>query len=102
LIYFASAWLIAFLLKRLARQAIRFRRLNPKRRKTSPERQKTLQSLISGAISLIAFIIATLASLGLFLQPNTLIWMVGLYSTAFCLSARPLISDYLAGLSFIS
>jgi len=80
---------------------VRLGRLAPKSRKPSPERQKTLQSLISSAISLIVFIIATLASMGLFIQSDTLVWMVGLFSAAFGLGARPLISDYLAGLSFI-
>ena len=101
LIYFAFAWLIAFLLKPAVRQVIRLGKLTPNGRKTSPERLETLQSLISSAISLIAFILATLASLGLFIQANTLAWMVGLFSAAFGLGARPLISDYLAGLSFI-
>jgi small conductance mechanosensitive channel len=102
LIYFASAWLIAFLLKPLTRRAIRLGQLTANSRKSSPERQKTLQSLISSAVNLIAFSLATLASLGLFIQPNTLAWMVGLFSAAFGLGARPMISDYLAGLSFIT
>ncbi|MBU1659972.1 MAG: mechanosensitive ion channel family protein [Chloroflexi bacterium] len=101
LIYFASAWLLAFLLKRLVRRAMRLGQLAPRGRKPSPERQKTLQSLVSSAINLIVFIIAALASLGLFIQSDTLVWMVGLFSAAFGLGARPLISDYLAGLSFI-
>ncbi|MCJ7626188.1 MAG: mechanosensitive ion channel family protein [Anaerolineaceae bacterium] len=101
LIYFASAWVVAFFLKRLVRRAIRLGRLVPRSRKPSHQRQQTLQSLVSSAINLIVFIIATLASLGLFIQPDTLAWMVGLFSAAFGLGARPLISDYLAGLSFI-
>lgn len=101
LIYFGLAWLIAFLLNQLTRQVLRRRRLVPRDRKLRPERQKTLQSLISGAISLFAILIASLASLSLFVQADTLAWMVGLFSAAFGLGARPLISDYLAGLSFI-
>jgi small conductance mechanosensitive channel len=101
LIYFASAWLIAFVLKRITNRFIALGRLAPKERKLTLERQRTLQGLISGAISLFALIAATIASLGLFIQPDTLAWMVGLFSAAFGLGARPLISDYLAGLSFI-
>lgn len=101
LIYFVSAWVISFVLKRLVRRAVRFGRFSRQGSKPSVERQKTLQSLISSAISLMAFIIAFLASLGLFIQPDTLAWMVGLFSAAFGLGARPLISDYLSGLSFI-
>jgi small-conductance mechanosensitive channel len=101
LVYFASAGLVAFLLRRLAHRLVRLGRLAPRGRKPSPERQKTLQSLVSSAISLVVFIIAALASLGLFVNPDTLVWMVGLFSAAFGLGARPLISDFLAGLSFI-
>ena len=50
---------------------------------------------------MIAFVTAILASVGLFVDPDTLVWMVGLFSAAFGLGARPLISDYLAGISFI-
>jgi small conductance mechanosensitive channel len=101
LIYFVSAGLVSFLLRRLVRRAMRLGRLAPRGRKPRPERQKTLQSLVSSALSLIVFIIATLVSLGLFIQSDTLVWMVGLFSAAFGLGARPLISDFLAGLSFI-
>jgi len=101
LIYFASAWLIAFLIKRLVRRVLRFGQLAPKGHKPSMARQKTLQSLVSSSINLLVLIIAMLASLGLFIKPDTLAWMVGLFSAAFGLGARPLISDYLSGLSFI-
>ena len=77
LLYFASAWLIAILLKPIVHRAINLGKLTPNGRKPSPERQVTLQRLISSAISLIAFIIAVLVSLGLFIQPNTLAWMFG-------------------------
>jgi small conductance mechanosensitive channel len=101
MIYFALTWLVAFLLKYLVRRAVKLGRWAPKGRKSSPERQKTLQSLISGAISLGAIVVAIVLSLGLFIQPDTVAWMVGLFSAAFGLGARPLISDYLAGISFI-
>ena len=61
----------------------------------------TIQSLVTSATSLAAFVAAALASVGLFVDPDTLVWMVGLFSAAFGLGARPLISDYLAGVSFI-
>lgn len=72
-------------------------RHNPRR----ADRQRTLQLLISNAISIGAFIIAILASLTLFVSIDTLIWVVGLFSAAFGLGARPFISDYLTGLTFI-
>ena len=71
-------------------------RHNPRRQ----ERQKTLQSLLANVISVIAFLIATLATMTLFVSVDTLIWVVGLFSAAFGLGARPFISDYLTGLTF--
>jgi len=100
-IYFAIAWVIAFFLKRIAKRAIRQGRFSLKSRKPSFERQNTLVGLISGAINLAGFVIPSLVSLSIFIQPDTLVWMVGLFSAAFGLGARPLISDYLAGISFI-
>ena len=70
-------------------------------RSQRPERRKTIQSLISSFIGLVGFLTALLASIGLFVEPDTLVWMVGLFSAAFGWGARNLISDYLAGISFI-
>ncbi len=85
----------------LAKHIMRFRKPTLANLQPSSERQETIQSLIASAISLVAFGTALLLSIGLFVEPNTLIWMVGLFSAAFGLGARPLISDYLAGISFI-
>jgi small conductance mechanosensitive channel len=101
LIYFAAALLVAFLLRRLTRWLIKLGRLAPHGRKPTPERQKTLQSLISSTINLIALISAVLASMSLFIEPNTLAWVVGLFGTAFGFGARLVIGDYLSGLSFL-
>ena len=101
IIYFLSAWLVAFLLNRVIQRVINLGRLAPSTRKPSPERQNTLKELLTSAVNLAAFIIAILVSLGLFIQADTLVWMVGLFSAAFGLGARPLIGDFLAGLSFI-
>ncbi|MCC6615258.1 MAG: mechanosensitive ion channel [Anaerolineae bacterium] len=65
------------------------------------ERQRTLQSLIASAISVAAYIVATILSLSLFISIDSLIWVVGLFSAAFGLGARPFISDYLTGITFI-
>lgn len=100
-IYFLLAVIISTLSKWIAKGIMRLGWLMPRFRQPRQERQKTIQSLITSAISLIAFITATLSSIGLFVEPDTLVWMVGLFSAAFGLGARPLISDYLAGISFI-
>jgi small conductance mechanosensitive channel len=57
--------------------------------------------LLSNGISIGGFILATLASLTLFVNSDSLLWVVGLFSAAFGLGARPFVSDYLTGLSFI-
>jgi small conductance mechanosensitive channel len=100
-IYFLLAWIVSLTAKWLAKRIMGSRRSTPANHQPRLERQETIQSLIASAISLAAFITAVLLSIGLFVEPNTLIWMVGLFSAAFGLGARPLISDYLAGLSFI-
>ena len=100
-VYFLLAWIISMIASWMAKRIIHFRRIAPGIRQSGPERQETIQSLIASAISLAAFITAGLLSIGLFVNSNTLIWMVGLFSAAFGLGARPLISDYLAGISFI-
>jgi len=100
-VYFLLAWVISMIANWIAKRIMSIRRMTPGNHQPRPERQKTIQSLIVSAISLAAFITAALLSIGLFVDSNTLIWMVGLFSAAFGLGARPLISDYLAGVSFI-
>ena len=57
--------------------------------------------MLTSAIGFAAFAIATVASAGRFVGPETLVWTVGLFSAAFGLGARPLISDVLAGIGLI-
>jgi small-conductance mechanosensitive channel len=85
----------------MAAHLARLQRLAPKTQRQRPERQETLRSLIAGTIGVMAFAAATFGSLGLFVPLNTLVWMIGLFSAAFGLGARPLISDYLTGVSLI-
>jgi len=100
-IYFLFAWILSIVAGWITGRMIDFQRMAPTRRQSSPERQETMKSLVSSAINLVAFMTALLLSAGLFVDSNTLIWVVGLFSAAFGLGARPLISDYLAGISFI-
>jgi len=100
-IYFLAALLVAFLLRQLAHGLVKLGRLAPQSRRPSPERQKTLQSLIASTINLTAFIFAAIASMGLFVDPNALAWVVGLLGTALGFGARLIVGDYLAGLSFL-
>ena len=69
--------------------------------KLRQERQETLQELVSSGVSLLAFLGAILASLREFAEPDTIVWMVGLFGTAFAFAGRTFIGDFLAGLSII-
>jgi small-conductance mechanosensitive channel len=100
-IFYLVAWVIHRLARLIARGIIRLSRLTPRDRRPRPERRETLRSVIASAISFIAFIAATVASLGRFVQLDTLVWLVGLFSAAFGLSARPLISDVMTGVGLI-
>jgi len=85
--FFLIAWVAALVLKQVSRRVLKIRQNAPVQKTMRPERQKIG--------------VASLASVGLFVGLDTLAWVVGLFSAAFGLGARPLISDYLAGISFI-
>ncbi|MBC8448830.1 MAG: mechanosensitive ion channel family protein [Chloroflexi bacterium] len=99
--FYALAWLVHLLSHRLARRLVRLSRFTPQTRRPRPERRETLRGLFASAISVLAFTAATLASLGQFVDVTALVWMVGLFSAAFGLGVRPLISDVLAGVNLI-
>lgn len=101
----ALAFLIALIIQRLSHRLVgRFVKISdyaPEGLRLSHIRQRTLHDLIASSIGFLAFLVAGVFSLGLFVDTNTLIWMIGLFSAAFGLGARPLISDFLTGMSFI-
>jgi small-conductance mechanosensitive channel len=99
--FYVLAWLVHRLAWRIAGRIVHLSRFAPHNRRPRPERQRTLQGLIASTISSAAFVAATLVSVGQFVRPDTLVWMVGLFSAAFGLSARPLISDILAGINLL-
>jgi small conductance mechanosensitive channel len=101
LVYFLIAWLVTKLSPLLAKRLARLGEFSSQNEQTRPERRKTLQSLFASAIGFLAFFAAVIASLALFVDIDTLLWVVGLFSAAFGLGARPLISDFMTGVSFI-
>jgi small-conductance mechanosensitive channel len=101
-LFFLLAGLVSRLSERMARGLAKLsRKSQHPSHKSVAERQKTLQSLIASAVSFGAFTLAAIISLSLFVDSATLIWIVGLFSAAFGLSARPVISDVLVGISFL-
>lgn len=104
LIKIIAFFLIALIIQRFSGRLVLpltgILRLRPGFNKKS-ERRATLNSLIASGIGMLAYIFAGIASVGLFVSTDTLVWMVGLFSAAFGLGARPLISDILTGVGFI-
>lgn len=100
-LFYLIAWLVHRLAPRLARRMVRLNRFVRFNRRMRLERETTLHGLLASAITIAAFGLATFFSLSLFVDANTLIWVIGLFSAAFGLGARPLVNDLLSGLSLI-
>ena len=100
-LFFFLAWIIYRLSWRLAGRILSASRFASSQRPLRPERKRTLLGLISAAITFVALATATILSLSLFVDTTTLIWVIGLFSAAFGLGARPVVSDFLSGVSFI-
>lgn len=100
-LFFIAAWLVHRLGRRLARRILRLGRFTPSHKEIRPERQVTLQSLLASGISISAFGFAFIFSLALFVDFDSLLWVIGLFTAGFGLGARPIISDFLTGISFI-
>lgn len=100
-VFFLLAYLLYRLAPRLAHHYVQLSRLGRRSQSMRPERRETLLGLITSGIRLGAFAVAFLASLSLFVSATTLIWVVGLFSAAFGLGARPLVNDFLTGISFL-
>lgn len=98
---FLLTWLIYRLSWYLADRLLSVGKLSKQGRQLRPERYQTLRRLIASMITFLAVITAVLIALSQFVEASTLIWMVGLFSAAFGLGARPLISDFLTGISFL-
>lgn len=101
ILFYALAWIAHRLASRIARFTLGLNRFSAERRRWRAERLETLRGLISSTTIFIAYLLATLFTLSLFVDTDTLVWMVGLFSAAFGLGARPLISDYLTGVGFM-
>lgn len=100
-IFFTTAWVVYRLGSRIARRLINIGRFTPRHREMRSERQLTLQSLLASGITILAFTLAFVATLALFVDFDSLLWVIGLFTAGFGLGARPIISDFLTGISFI-
>jgi small conductance mechanosensitive channel len=100
-LFFFLAGVVHWLNDWLARPLARVTKVTQKKGDVGPERQNTLRELIASGISVLAVVIALIASIGLFVDIASLVWMVGLFSAAFGFGARLLISDVLTGIGFL-
>ncbi len=101
LLFFLVAWVIYRLSSRLAGRLIRLGKLSREEERPSDERLQTLHGLYANVITFIAFGLAVVLSLSLFVPSSTLLWVIGLFSAGFGLGARPIVSDFLTGIGFI-
>jgi small conductance mechanosensitive channel len=101
-IIFAIAWIIRWLSNLISKFVLGIYQLSPRHGHLSNERKNTLRGLFASIIRFTAVAAAVVASTALFVQAETLIWVVGLFSAAFGFGARPIISDIIAGLAFMS
>jgi small conductance mechanosensitive channel len=100
-IFLLGGWLIHRMGFRISGRILRIGRFAPRREYLRHERRITLQSLIASGISIFAFTLFFVASFALFVDFDSLLWVIGLFTAGFGLGARPLISDFLTGISFI-
>ena len=98
--YFFFAWIVQHSSSWMVRPLILLLKLRPGKSVKS-ERRKTLNGLIASGIGMLAYIFAGIASVAIYVDTDTLVWMIGLFSAAFGLGARPIISDVLTGIGFI-
>jgi moderate conductance mechanosensitive channel len=98
---FLGAALLTFFSQRIMRRLLRLSRFAPESHRFRNQRQATLNGILAGLLSVAAFSLATLFCVGQFVDLSTLVWVVGLFSAAFGLGFRPIISDFLTGMVFI-
>lgn len=100
-IAFAIALLVRRISRFLAKPFVRLGQFASRKKIMSDERRQTLRGLFASIISFFAFTLALFFALSRFIDTNTLVWVAGLFSAAFGLGARPLVSDFLSGVGFL-
>lgn len=101
IIYFSLAYLVRLMSVRIVRFFFGSSHALRRRLRRTHEREEVLSSLLGGILTFFAFTIAIISTLLLFASLDTLLWMVGLFSAGLGFSARPIISDFIIGMSLI-
>lgn len=90
-------WIGQRLVRRFFWLAFKSRRLS-----FGERRARTIESLLMGLTTMIVSIVAIVVALSVLrANTDTLLFAIGLFSAGFGLGARPLVSDYLAGITLI-
>jgi small conductance mechanosensitive channel len=99
--YFLVAWILVVVGTRLVRPLVISRYQMSRRRSVSERRVATLSRLVTDTFRVLVFAIAAILSLSLYVDSTGLLTFLGLFSAAFGLGARPLVSDYISGMIFL-
>ncbi|MGJ3237546.1 MAG: mechanosensitive ion channel family protein [Anaerolineae bacterium] len=100
LLIFMVGIFFAYASRRIAHWILSIGKYSPRHR-LPDQRRATLEGVFAGLIVLISFTVSAFFCVAQFVELDTLIWVVGLFSAAFGLGFRPLISDFMTGLFFV-
>ena len=101
ILFYLLAWLFHRSSGFIATRMIQLRRIGRRQPHIRNERMETLHGLTRSGLTFIGFSVATFFSLLFYISGDTLIWVIGLFSAAFGLGARPFLSDFLTGIAFL-
>lgn len=99
--YFFLAWLASQFVPRLVQPAINSRIRLFTHRPFNERRVATLSGLIGDVLIFLFYLLAAIFALSLYVDSTGLFTFLGLFSAAFGLGARPLVSDYISGMIFL-
>lgn len=101
LLYVILAWVLVRLTPHFVRPLI-YSRVRFSRRPTWSERRvKTITGLVVDLVRAFIILLAVVFCLSLYVDSTGLFTFLGLFSAAFGLGARPLVSDYISGMIFL-
>lgn len=101
-LYYLIGWMANTSLGPVVRQfALSGGRRGRDGRRYSELRAETLGGLSQDVLRAIIYTVATVAALSLYVDSTGLLTFLGLFSAAFGLGARPLVSDYISGIVFL-
>ncbi len=96
-------YLLAWLIHKLSDMRFgRVRRLlRPRDADPKIDRVETTRRLISSFVTIVAFAVATIFSLALFVPAETIVWVIGLFAGGFGIALMPLLRDMFTGITFL-